>query len=45
MDLSGIEACPVKISINLGAREKNILPSPPILKFLIYGPIFMKLDI
>ena len=47
MDLSSNEECPIDIQIGGGAREiKEISPPPPlILKFLIYGPIFMKLDI
>ena len=49
MDFSGIEECPIDIQISGGAREINEItptpPTPPILNFFIYGPIFMKLDI
>ena len=48
IDCSGIEKCPMDIQISCGAREmKDITPPspPPIRKFLIYGPIFMKLVI
>ena len=45
MDLSGNEEFPIDIQISGGAKEMNEispLPTPPIFKFLIYGPIFMQ---
>ena len=48
MDLSSNEECPIGIQISGGAREINEIsppPTPPISKFFIYRPIFMKLDI
>ena len=45
MDSLGIEECPKDIQISRDARAKFTPSSPtPILKFLIYGPIFMKLE-
>ena len=44
MDLSGIEEFPIGIQISPGKKEISPIP-PPNLKFLIYGPIFMKLGI
>ena len=48
MDLSSFEECPIDIQISGGTREiDEISPprTPPIFKFFIYRPIFMKLDI
>ena len=48
MDWSSNEECPIDIEISGGAREINEInppPTPPIFKFIIYRPIFMKLDI
>ena len=48
MDLASNEECSIDIQISGGAGEKNEIsppPRPPIFKFFIYRPIFMKLDI
>ena len=48
MDSSSNVECPIDIQISGGAREINEIspsPRPPIFKFFIYRPIFMKLDI
>ena len=48
MDLSSNEECPIDIQISCGAWEINEIslpPTPPIFKFFIYRPIFMKHEI
>ena len=48
MDLSSNEECPIDIQISGGTREINEIspqPGPPIFKFFVYRPIFMKLAI
>ena len=48
MDLSSNEESPIDIQISGGARKLTVIsppPTPPIFKFFIYRPIFMKIDI